>query len=355
MRPRSHMVFLLYVLFAVASSVALRSIAPTYGTNQAVFFAAGLVVLWAMSSVPFWFVRQYRWWAYSGVVAILLITLIIGTATKGSLSWIRFGTYRFQPSELVKPILMLVLGVWASHRSLGTLKDWLQFAVIAGIPVGLIMLQPDLGTSIVIASGVVGIALTARPKRSYLLGSIGVAAIVIALSWLFLLQPYQKDRILTFVQPSNDPLGSGYNRQQALIAVGSGGVLGQGLGQGSQSTLRFLPERQTDFIYASVGEKTGFVGSAAVLLAYGALFAWIWRVMGEFDRADALRVTWGCAALLWTQTTINIGMNIGLLPITGVTLPLMSLGGTSIISTAAILGLIESMRRSSSPPHSHLE
>lgn len=355
MRPRSLVVFGLYAVFAIISSVSLRSIAPTYGTNQAVFFLTGLLVLWSVSALPYWFIKQYRWWAYSGITLLLLVTLIIGTTTKGSLSWIRFGSYRFQPSELVKPVLMLILGVWSRHHTLQTFVNWLRYGALAGLPLGLIMLQPDLGTTIVIASGVAAIALTASPQRHLLLGAIVGLILVALLSWSFLLKPYQKDRIRTFVQPSADPLGSGYNRQQALIAVGSGGFLGQGLGQGSQSTLRFLPERQTDFIYASVGEKTGFIGSSAVILAYTALFAWMWRVIGELSDPDTLRVTWGCAVLLWTQTTINIGMNLGILPITGVTLPLMSLGGTSILSTAAILGLIESMRRSSHPLHSHLE
>jgi rod shape determining protein RodA len=211
------------------------------------------------------------------------------------------------------------------------------------------MLQPDLGTTLITLVGVGYLFLQTRPPR-WLLVSGGVAAVIFGvLAWNFILQPFQQARFLNFVNPGRDPLGSGYNARQSIIAVGSGQIWGLGLGNGLQSTLRFLPERQTDFLFATYAESTGLVGSVALVLLYAALF---WYLAGVSDRVSSvparlfLQSGW---LLLLAQTTINIGMNIGLLPITGVTLPLFSLGGTSLVSTAVFLGMFESLRRSSLP------
>ncbi len=347
MRPRSSVFPALMILIAVASVVTLRSIDPTYATNQFLFFLLSLLGYLAISSIPFLWLKKMRWLIYGAVVGLLILTLVIGTATNGSLSWIRFGSYRIQPSEFLKPALLFLIGIEVVQNPLRTTKNLLRFLLFAGIPIALVLLQPDLGTTLVAMSGLAGIYFFSMPSKQFTLFLTGAGISVVVLSWLFLLQPYQKDRILTFVAPQNDPLGSGYNAQQAMIAVGSGTLWGRGFGNGIQSNLQFLPERQTDFLFATFGEETGFIGSSLLISLYAVLFFWIARVMVELDSQEKRLVALGIAAGLFAQTTINIGMNIGIMPITGVPLPLFSLGGSSLLATAGSLGIIESMRRSS--------
>lgn len=352
-------------VFAVLSVTVLLSLDSTYGTNQLVFFLAATAVFGVTSSINEAYWQRLRWPMYLSVIILLIVVLIIGRATNGAVSWIRFGSFRFQPSEVLKPILLWVLAnetAWmhlrahtkraqdaAREKWWRYWKPFLRWLALAVPPILLVMLQPDLGTTLITLVGVGYLFLQTRPPR-WLLVSGGVAAVIFGiLAWNFILQPFQQARFLNFINPGRDPLGSGYNARQSIIAVGSGQMWGLGLGNGLQSTLRFLPERQTDFLFATYAESTGLVGSVALVLLYAALF---WYLAGVADRVSSvparlfLQSGW---LLLLAQTTINIGMNIGLLPITGVTLPLFSLGGTSLVSTALFLGMFESFRRSSLP------
>lgn len=349
--PRSSVPVVILTIFAVLSVSILLSLDTTFGTNQLVFFAAAAAVFFIGSSFSEATWMRFRWPMYLGTLMLLVVVLIIGRATNGAVSWIRFGSFRFQPSEILKPILLWFLAVQTVfvQRDNLNLKTALQWCVFAGLPMGLVLLQPDLGTTIITSVGVGYLFLQLRPPRWLVVSScLGVLSFLV-FAWLFLLQPFQKSRILNFLDPSRDPLGSGYNARQSVIAVGSGQTWGLGLGNGLQSTLRFLPERQTDFLFASYSESTGFLGSSALVLLYAVMF-WYWA--GIADKVSSptaklfVRSGW---LLLLTQTTINIGMNMGLLPITGVTLPFFSLGGTSLVSTAIFLAMFESMRRSSLP------
>jgi len=340
---------LLLFIFSVFSVVTLRSIDPAYGTNQLLFFGVSFLAYAVLSSIPFLWLRRGRWWAYGGVIALLLITLIVGTATNGSVSWLRIGSYRIQPSEFLKPVLLFLLGIEVASHPLHQLPKLLRFLAIVGIPLGLVLLQPDLGTMLVTTAGIAAVYFFSAPTKRYTAWLSGIAVMVILVSWLFLLQPYQKDRIRSFIAPQSDPLGSGYNARQAMIAVGSGEMWGKGFGNGLQSNLRFLPERHTDFLFATFSEETGFIGNTLLISLYAFLFFWIARLLADLDSPEKIYIALGLSMALFAQTTINIGMNIGIAPITGVPLPLFSLGGSSLVATAVTLGIIESLRRSSLP------
>lgn len=353
MRPRSNIFLFFLIIFAVVSIITLRSIEPTYGTNQLLFFLGSIGAYFAITTLDFYWYKKFRWWWYGGVIALLIVTLLIGRATNGSVSWIRLGAYRLQPSEFLKPSLMILLAVEGALFPLVSWRAVARFLAIAALPLGLIMMQPDLGTTLVTLAGVGAIFLLSRPKLKFIATLALASGAILVISWLWLLKPYQKDRILTFFQPTSDPQGAGYNARQAMIAVGAGQWWGQGLGNGMQSTLRFLPERQTDFLFATYSESTGLIGSTFLVSLYAALFFFLCRTLLQVDSPEKIAIITGIFAILFAQSIINIGMNIGLLPITGVTLPLFSLGGSSVLTTAMSLGLVESVRRNSLPEHAH--
>lgn len=346
MRPRSNVLLVFVALLATLSLVTLRSIDVQYATNQLFFFVVGLVVYFLVSSLPVFWLRQLQWWSYAGMVGLLLITLLIGRATNGSTSWLRIGAFRLQASELAKPVLAVTLASALPVTNKWSRRRQVTFWSAAVLPIALILRQPDLGTTLVLGSGVGMLWLTTRPSRKVLLLLLSSAIIIAIFGWLFVLRPYQKDRIRTFLDPNHDPRGSGYNARQALIAVGSGGWWGRGLGKGLQSHLRFLPERQTDFLFAAYAEETGFMGSATLILLYAALFWYLLALARNLPDPTNQRTLLALTAMMLAQVAVNIGMNIGLAPITGITLPLMSLGGSSILATLIGFGIVESIRRS---------
>ncbi len=349
--PRSSFFFLIFPLFAGVSVTVLRSLDPTYGTNQLLFFLVAFTVFFITSMIGEERWVQVRWPMYLSVILLLIIVLAIGRATNGAVSWIRFGSFRFQPSEILKPILLWFVAYETFQLRVGAFQwqRWIRWIVLAGLPLFFVLMQPDLGTVLITSVGIGYLLLQAGPPRWLLVSGALSVMFLFLLAWQFLLQPYQQARFLNFVQPMRDPLGSGYNARQSIIAVGSGQIWGLGLGNGLQSTLRFLPERQTDFLFATYAESTGFIGSSVLIMLYAVLFWYIAGIPKQISSESGKLFIQSAWFLLLAQTTVNIGMNIGLLPITGVTLPLFSLGGTSLLSTAVFLGLIESVRRSSLP------
>lgn len=346
MRPRSNVLLVFIALLATLSLVTLRSIEQQYAFNQLLFFLVGTVAFLVISSIPALWLHRWRWWAYGSIVLLLLLTLIIGRATNGSTSWLRIGSFRLQASELAKPVLALALASTLPWKKSWKRRHFVLFAGASLLPLFLIMRQPDLGTTLVLASGIGMLWITTKPSKK-LLASLAVGMLFLAtIAWLFVFKPYQKDRILTFLDPNRDPRGSGYNARQALIAVGSGGWWGRGFGNGLQSHLRFLPERQTDFLFASYAEEAGFAGTSLLLFTYLLLFWHLLRVAEQTENQREQRVILAVTAMMFAQVAVNIGMNIGLAPITGITLPLMSLGGSSILATLLGLGMVESIRRS---------
>jgi rod shape determining protein RodA len=312
--------------------------------RQTIFLVLGIMTFLFASRVHYAVSR-----ALVPVVYVLLLVLLVialqGEAIRGAASWIALGTLRIQPSELAKVILVLVMAKVLSERRQGRIggRTLLLSLAYAAVPIALVVLQPDVGTAALLILTWFGMVLVAGITRRQLVGLLAIGVIVSASAWFLLLREYQKDRLRTFLNPRADPLGAGYTVLQSVTALGSGGLVGRGLGYGPQSRLNFLPEHHTDFIFARVGEELGFIGVAGVLSLYGIILARTLaaarRTSDPFGRALAA----GAFLALLSGVTVNAGMNLGLLPVTGVPLPLVSYGGSSLVSTFLLLGIVESV------------
>jgi len=282
---------------------------------------------------------------YILILILLIATLIFGSAIRGSTSWIELAGFQLQASELAKPLLVLAFPFFLQMFPPKTFVNIVVNTVIFIIPVFLIFKQPDLGTALVVSS----IWISGMFVSGLSFWLIGIVALFFlgALRYLpSFLREYQLRRIETFIDPFRDPLGAGYNVIQSIIAVGSGGILGKGLGHGTQSHLRFLPERHTDFIFASLAEELGLVGSLLVIFSLGGLLYRLLNLATHTKSSSSRLIYIGIFSYLFFQTYINIGMNIGVAPVTGVTLPLISYGSSSVIATAITLGIAGSCARS---------
>lgn len=344
----------LAALMAVGLATMYSAGGDTQGMHlvlaQGARFAAGLVAMWALSRVPPVRLRAWTPGVFAFSLLPLVLVLFIGGGKHGN-HWINLKFFYFQPSELVKITLPMMLA-WYLHRE--PLPPRLRTLIVAGlliaVPVGLIMLQPDAGTAMLAAaSGAFAIYLAGLSWRwiAPALGG-GVAAFALAMfapiSWFSFLKPYQQNRILTFRNPENDPLGIGWNIIQSKIAIGSGGLTGKGWGQGTQSHLDFLPEHTTDFAFSVFSEEFGWIGVAVVLALY--LFVigrCLWIAIEARDTYS--RVLAGTVGLaIFVYVIVNGGMISGLLPVVGVPMPLLSYGGTSAVSLLAGLGLVMAVR-----------
>lgn len=336
----------IFGVFACVSLLLLQSIAPLLVPSQLFFFIVGGVLLFVGLKTRFEWIIQTRYILYGSLLVLLCIPLVLGVVTRGSAAWIPIGSFHVQPSQLVVPLGGIVWAKIVSEK-----RNWvhtvLKMAIAAGVPIGLVALEPDFGTTVVSAVAVVTMIFSAGIPYKYVFGSTIFAIVVLAVVWnTNLLAGYQRDRVLTFLNPSGDVSGRGYNARQSLIAVGSGEVAGRGLGQGVQSQLRFLPERHTDFMFASISEEHGFIGSSFVIGMYSYLFYTLLSAAQQIQNSTAKLYIVGQVGMLAFQTVVNIGMNIGLLPITGITLPFISYGGSSILSLAVSCGVILSIFKS---------
>ncbi len=279
-------------------------------------------------------------------IALLLLVFIIGHTANGAKSWFALGGFSVQPSDFIKLVLILLLAKYFSRRhiAIGQAKHLLISGAYALIPFFLVFLEPDFGTAMIIGLIWLGMALVAGIRKRHLLLLFGAGVIAFVMLWSFVFVPYQKARITNFLHPLTDIHGTGYNAHQAVIAVGSGGFFGKGVGYGTQSRLRFLPEYQTDFIFAAFAEEWGFVGAMLLLLLFGLLLARILSVALHGESNFEALFAAGVMILFISQILINMGMNMGILPVTGITLPLMSYGGSSMIATLAGFGLVLNVR-----------
>jgi rod shape determining protein RodA len=324
-----------------------------YGTpvylKQAFWLLIGLVLMITVAFIEYRFYSDFAYVVYIISIFFLLVVLGFGTVTSGAQRWIRVGFLNFQPSELVKISFILALAKFF-QRPVGregySLKHLAFPFLLLVIPLLLILKQPDLGTAIVLVLVFFSILLFVKIRWSSLLAIVLVGASVLPLVWRFL-KEYQKKRILTFFNPDLDPLGAGYHLIQSKIAVGSGGITGKGFMQGTQSKLGFLPEQQTDFIFSVLGEEWGLIGSLIIVLLYFFLIFWGLRIAVQAkDRYGAI-ISFGVVAMLFWHIFVNIGMVLGLMPVVGIPLPLLSYGGSFLISTLIGIGLLlnVSMRR----------
>lgn len=337
----------LLILLGLISIVTLRSVAAQYASQQLVFFIISAVVFWFVSRFSFEFIGQYRWLLYLGLVLLLTLTLIVGTLTRNTRRWISVGgLFSIQASQLAAPTVGITVAYFIQERwkrrtekSL-SLSDSLQLGGIIAIPAALIIVAPDLGSTIFYATSVGVVFLLGSISHRLLMLMIGSALTVGILLWVLVLQPYQKDRIYCFISPNLRPSCSTYNAEQSLIAVGSGQLFGRGLGQGVQSHLRFLPERQTDFIFASFAEEWGFIGSALLIILYAVLVGYIIQVAVQSRSVSSYYYCMIIATLIAFQSSIHIGMNMYLFPITGISLPFVSYGGSSLIGMTAAVSVV---------------
>ncbi|RKS04868.1 rod shape determining protein RodA [Nocardiopsis sp. Huas11] len=308
--------------------------------------AVAWVVCLVVASVDYRTVRAYAPLVYLGtLVALLLVLTPLGAVINGSRGWIVVGGFQFQPSELAKVGLLLMLASMLGEPRDGETKpmtrDVLFCLALLAAPLLLVMLQPDLGTGLVLGAVFLGMLTLSGAPVVWVAGMLasGVAA-AFCVWWFDLLEPYQLDRIATLIDPSADPQGAGYNSAQALIAVGSGGFDGTGLFQGEQTHGRFVPEQHTDFIFTVAGEELGFMGAGAILVLF-ALIVWrILRIAQGCDQPYPRLVCVGVAAWFAFQAFINIGMGLGVMPVTGLPLPFVSYGGTAIVANLLALGLV---------------
>ena len=314
-------------------------------SKQLIALAIGLIVAIALMLWNYRLLQSYAGtlFAFGGV--LLFAVLLFGVNRRGTTGWFDLGLVDVQPVEIAKIVLVIALAALLARRRQRLIR--LKEVLITGVPVAiyvfLVMLQPDFGSAALMVGVWLVLILMAGIDRKVLLSMIGVGLVAAALSWTFVFQDFQKERILTFIQPERDPLGIGYNVTQARIAIGSGRVWGRGLGFGSQSQLQFLPEAQTDFIFAAIAEELGFVGVGLVVGSF-VLFFWRLRAMLLRSRDDfTMFLLLGLGALLGIQVIVNIGMNLGMLPVTGLPLPYVSYGGSSLIASFMVFGVMESV------------
>jgi rod shape determining protein RodA len=344
------------ILLALLSLVTLKSVAPTLAGSQFIFFLLGAAVFGVTSRLSYSLMSGWRWVAYLGLCFLLIIPLILGTTTRGIAGWIDIGTlFSIQPSQLAIPIITLVIAPILTQLKSHIFERVVSIITLIAIPTLLIVIEPDLGTTVILGLTMTAVLLMSQIPYRYLLALAGVTVVGGILVLTFFLKPYQRARLTSFMDSSADAQGANYNARQALIAVGSGELWGRGLGQGVQSHLRFLPERQTDFIFASMAEEWGFIGSAAVISLYTVMICFCLYVAQRTRSPEGMYFCVAAAMVTLFQSTVNIGMNMGLLPITGVTLPLLSYGGSSILATCFIFGVVQSLSYDVRPKtHLHL-
>ena len=335
----------LLVIFTLLSVLTLSSIAPTLAPKQLFFFLVGGAVFTVVARFKFQELLRLSPLAYGLAIALLILVLLIGLNTRGTNRWIDLGEFRLQPSQLAIPFVGLFITKLVEKRSLKQFGQLLLVLAAIAVPGVLILIEPDLGTTLVYLA-TVGTVIYFKDldwRHVWLLALGGLAVAVFA--WFFVLKPYQKERISSFTDSNqqNQVTDANYNAQQALIAVGSGQWLGRGLGQGVQSHLRFLPERQTDFVFASLAEEFGFVGSVVLISLYASLISFLLFVGSNARNQSERYFCYLTASMILLQSGVNIGMNMGLLPITGLTLPLLSYGGSSILTVMGMLGIIQSI------------
>ncbi len=319
--------------------------------RQMAYGLIGLVLMLAVARIDYSRFRELRVGIYSAMLGTITLVLMFGAAARGSRRWIELPFFRFQPSELAKVLLVVSLAAFVIERTRRghDPKQTARLVLIGLTPAALVFLQPDLGTALVL--GVITIAvlfLSGVPWRHFaVMGGVAAAAAALVLvaapaAGVTVLQNYQQERLTSFLNPSDDPSDSSYQLRQSQIAVGSGERTGRGDGA-SQTELDFLPEHHTDFIFAVIGERYGFVGAAFVLSLYALL---VWRALRLLTLSKNLYgtlIAGGIAAMLTFQILVNVGMNLGIMPVTGITLPLMSYGGSSVLVTFMAIGLLQSI------------
>jgi rod shape determining protein RodA len=319
--------------------------------RQALYAVVGIALMIAISRIDYTRLRDLRLTIYSAMVGSIALVLLVGTAVRGSNRWIDLPFFQFEPSELAKVLLCVSLAAFVYERVRRPfgVRQTVVLLALGLAPAALVFLQPDLGTGIVLVAIALAILFVAGIPWQHF-AAVGAAVVLIgagvyvagSAAGVQFLHGYQQDRLTAFLHPSDDPSDASYQVNQAVIAVGSGKEVGRG-DNATQTELLFLPERHTDFIYAVIGERFGFLGAAFVVFLYSVLFWRAIRVMRISRSFYGTMIAGGVVAMLALQVIVNIGMNLGLMPVTGITLPLMSYGGSSVLGTFLALGILQSI------------
>ena len=322
-------------------SATQYELSETFYVKQIYYIVLGLVVLALVVSLDYRLLSQQVPYIYLAAILALLLVLFIAPAIHGTRGWIPLGAFKIQPAEFAKVAIVLAVSRFLSENRAHFLNpgDIIKACLLVGLPLGLILLQPDLGSAITLVPPLaVGLVLGGL-RRKWILAGVVLSILITAAGW-YSLKPYQKERVYTFLEPERDPRGQGYQAIQSRIAMGSGGLLGKGVTRGSQTALGFLPERHTDFIFSVVGEELGFAGSFIILASYFVIIMRSIRIAQTARDKLGVFIVLGSVSVLFFHILVNVGMVVGLAPITGIPLPLLSYGGSSMLTTFLLLGLI---------------
>ena len=341
--------FLLPVLGAGLITMKSFTSETSFFSHQLVWIGISFLFLFFFSSINLRFLKRTDFLVTIFLIfsLLLLFLFFFGSTVKGAQSWFSFGGFSFQPSDMMKLVVILMLAKYFSRRhiEIKNFKHILISGLYALIPFLLVFFQPDFGSAIVIFFIWFGMTLVSGISKKHLLIVVGFMALTFLFLWNFSFEPYQKARIINFVQPLSNIHGSGYNVYQSTIAIGSGQILGKGVGFGTQSRLNFLPEYETDFIFAAFSEEWGFIGVIILFILLGLI---IWRILhlsllgnSNFEILFGL----GLSIYFMIHFIINIGMNLGIMPVTGITLPFMSYGGSHLLTEFIGLGILMSMSK----------
>ena len=344
-------------LISIAGLITMNSFTGenSYFEKQTIWISVSVAVFFFVSLFDFRFLRRTA--VVVSIFALSLITLgsllVLGSVAKGAKSWFNFGFFSFQPSDLVKFALIIFLAKYFSrrHMEISNIRHIIVSGAYVLIVFFMVLRQPDFGSAMIIFLLWLGMVLVSGISKKHLLIVFLIGAVSFGGLWFYVFKDYQKKRIVTFIYPLSDIRGAGYNAYQSTIAVGSGRLSGKGIGYGTQSKLKFLPEYQTDFIFAAYAEEWGFFGVILLFSLYAIL---IWRIiLNAYHGATNFEILYGIglSILFMSHFAINVGMNIGLLPVTGITLPFMSYGGTHLLSGFIGLGILMGMRRYRTATH----
>lgn len=364
-RARDHFewpIFVSAALIAVLGVLNLYSATSVYSgvradlyISQVYWLVVGGIVGGVLVAIDYRFLERFGYVLYTFGVFTLILVFVLARDVRGSARWIDFGSFSFQPSEFMKVFLVIALAKYLHDdpRSEGrTLRDLAIPAVLAAVPALLILRQPDLGTATILVLVFLTIAALTRVRWKSVALFVGTVASAAPIFWMYVLLPYQRDRVTTFLNPEADLMGRGWHAHHSRVAIGNGGLFGNGYMHGSQNQFLFIPDQHTDFPFPVFAEEWGFVGCVFLVALYGFLVLWGVRIASQArDRFGAVLGV-GCSAIIFWHALINLGMTSGVMPVVGVTLPLFSYGGSSVTTMLIAIALLinVSMRRFSGVP-----
>ena len=313
--------------------------------RQLIFLGLSTCIFFIFSHVDYSIWKNYAGIFYLVSIFLLVLVFVLGKTTHGAISWFRLGFFNLQPVELVKISLILLFARYFSQIETDKIM-WKHILISFGyafLPMFLVILQPDMGSAMVLLAIWLGMVFLSGMRLWQVAVLFFGGVMIVAMSWFFVLHDYQKQRVFTFLNPTEDALGSGYNVIQATIAIGSGEFSGMGIGKGSQSQLNFIPERHTDFIFATISEESGLIGATLILFFFGVIFFRMKNIANKASDKFGKLVVSGVIVMLFFQVWINIGMNLGLVPVAGLSLPFLSYGGSFLIVSTFLMAVVQNV------------